>query len=217
MSVRTMLEEMKMRAFDSTYDEHIREEYAGWAEENYKEEEGEYAEAMRTLSKVLSADQMDKLKTMEANYLKNREYAAHYGFEAGLYSGFSQFFAGTDASEIGLESSLMKSLMEMPGMKRHIDFHERNSDNLKLGEELDAVMSEENQEHLVSVECAWGQRIHSAACHAFYCGYRAALQIIDTINPLGSIGMIQNTLLLEYKLGYINSYEQFERACERTA
>ena len=217
MSVRTMLEEMKKRAFDSAYDEYIQEEYAGWAEENYKEEEGEYAEAMRSLPKVLSAEQMDKLKTMEANYQKNCEYAARYGFEAGLYSGFSQFFAGTDASESGLESSLMKSLMEMPGMTRHIDFHERNSDNLKLGEELDAGLSEDSQEHLVSVECAWGQRIHSAACHAFYCGYRAALQIIDTSHPLDAMEMIQNTLLLEYKLGYINSYEQVEQHRRKTA
>lgn len=217
MSVRSMLEDLKMRAFSSDYDEYIHAEYTKWSEENYKDEECEYAKAMCSLPAVLSDEQMDKLKMMESNYQQNCEYAARYGFDAGIYSGFNQFFAGTDASENGLESTLMKNLMEMPGMMRHIAFHERNSANLKLGEALDAELTEENQEHLVSVECAWGQRIHSAACHAFYCGYRAALQIIDTIHPLDSTAMIQNTLLLEYRLGYINSYEQLEQHRRKTA
>ena len=52
------------------------------------------------------------------------------------------------------------------------------------------------------MECAWGQRIHSFACHAFYCGYRAALRVIDAVGGLESMSMIDHTLLLEYRLGY---------------
>jgi len=65
------------------------------------------------------------------------------------------------------------------------------------------------------LECAWGQRIHSFACHAFYCGYRAALRVIDAVGGLESMSMIDHTLLLEYRLGYIGSYEQVEREQER--
>lgn len=211
MSVKSMLEAMKMRAFSSAYDEYICEEYTEWAGNNFEVEEGEYAKAMQLLPTVLSSEQMEKIRTMEVNYRQNREYAARYGFDAGLFSGFHQYFAGADISEEGLDATLMKRLLEMPGMMQHMDFYKRNSANLKLVEELDTELSKEAQEHLVSLECAWGQRIHSAACHSFYCGYRAALQVIETINPLDSCKMIQNTLLLEYKLGYINSYEQVER------
>ena len=65
------------------------------------------------------------------------------------------------------------------------------------------------------MECAWEQRIHSFACHAFYCGYRAALRVIDTFGGLENTSMIEHTLLLEYRLGYIDSYEQVEREQER--
>lgn len=215
MSVASMLEELKGRALDSTYDAYICEEYDAWAEDSFATEEGEYNAAMQVLPKALDAEQMDKLKAMEESYQLNREYASRYGFEAGLFSGFHLFFTGDNASEDGFERYLMKGLMEIPGMQRHVDFYARNDEILRLGKELDEELTEENKEHVVSVECAWGQRIHSAACHAFYCGYRAALRVIDTIRGLESTRMIDHTLLLEYRLGYINSYEQVEREKER--
>ena len=192
MSVASMLENMKRRALDSTYDAYICEEYDAWAVESFATEEGEYDAARLELPKVLSSEQMEKLKTMEERYQQNRKYASHYGFEAGLFSGFQLFFSGNGITEDGFDRYLMKSLME-------------------LGEEL----TDENKEHVVSLECAWGQRIHSFACHAFYCGYRAALRVIDAVGGLESMSMIDHTLLLEYRLGYIGSYEQVEREQER--
>ena len=215
MSVASMLGNLKDRALDSTYDAYIREEYDAWAAESFVAEEGEYDAAMLVLPKVLNAKQMEKLKTMEERYQQNREYASRYGFEAGLFSGFQLFFIGDGISEEGFERYLMKSLMEMPGMQRHVDYYARNDEILRLGKELDEELTEENKEHVVSVECAWGQRIHSAACHAFYCGYRATLKVIDAVGGLQSMSMIDHTLLLEYRLGYINSYEQVERELER--
>lgn len=215
MSVASMLENMKRRALDSTYDAYICEEYDAWAVDSFATEEGEYDTAMLVLPKVLNAEQMDKLKTMEERYQLNRKYASNYGFEAGLFSGFQLFFSGTRITEDGLERYLMKSLMEMPGMQRHVDYYARNDEILRLEKELEEALTEENKEHVVSVECAWGQRIHSAACHAFYCGYRAALRITDTVGGLESLSMIDHTLLLEYRLGYIDSYEQVEREQER--
>jgi DNA invertase Pin-like site-specific DNA recombinase len=90
-------------------------------------------------------------------------------------------------------------------------FYKRNDDNLTIANELKESLEDRIYEHIVSIECAWGQRIHSAACHGFYCGYRAALNLIDDIKPLDSSRMIQHTLLLEYHLGYIGSYEEMER------
>ena len=45
--------------------------------------------------------------------------------------------------------------------------------------------------------------------------YRAALRVIDAVGGLESMSMIDHTLLLEYRLGYIGSYEQVEREQER--
>ena len=215
MSVASMLENMKRRALDSTYDAYISEEYDAWAVESFATEEGEYDAARLELPKVLSSEQMEKLKTMEERYQQNRKYASHYGFEAGLFSGFQLFFSGNGITEDGFDRYLMKSLMEKPGMQRHVDYYARNDEILRLGKELGEELTDENKEHVVSLECAWGQRIHFFACHAFYCGYRAALRVIDAVGGLESMSMIDHTLLLEYRLGYIGSYEQVEREQER--
>ena len=41
------------------------------------------------------------------------------------------------------------------------------------------------------------------------------LLCVDTVGGLESMSMIDHTLLLEYRLGYIGSYEQVEREQER--
>lgn len=211
MGVQEMLKEMSNRAFNASYDAYMRNAYDLWAETDFKEEELDYAKGVQDLNSVLTEEQRTKLKIMEENYRHNMEYASRYGFKAGLYSGFSQYFIGTEAAYDSFESTLMKNLMEMPGMIHHQSFYKRNADNLTIANALKESLEDRIYEHIVSIECAWGQRIHSAVCHGFYCGYRAALNLIDDIRPLDSSRMIQHTLLLEYHLGYISSYDEIER------
>lgn len=215
MSVQDMLKEMNNRAFNTSYDSYMRSAYDLWAETDFKEEESDYAKAVQALAAVLTEEQQPKLKAMEENYQHNMEYASRYGFKAGLYSGFSQYFIGTEAAYDSFESTLMKNLMELPSMTRHQAYYQRSEDNLEIANALRESLDESTYEHVVSLECAWGQRIHSAACHGFYCGYRAALNLIDDIKPLDSSRMIQHTLLLEYHLGYIGSYEEIERLSKK--
>ena len=211
MSVASMLENMKRRALDSTYDAYICEEYDAWAVESFATEEGEYDAARLELPKVLSSEQMEKLKTMEERYQQNRKYASHYGFEAGLFSGFQLFFSGNGITEDGFDRYLMKSLMEMPGMQRHTLFLKMHDENKKLIEQLEIDGDEERREHLISIECAWEQRVHWAACHSFYCGYRAAVKVLTAVDGVNAFDMIPHTLLLEYHLGYTKSYDQTEQ------
>ena len=211
MSVASMLENMKRRALDSTYDAYISEEYDAWAVESFATEEGEYDAARLELPKVLSSEQMEKLKTMEERYRQNRKYASHYGFEAGLFSGFQLFFSGNGITEDGFDRYLMKSLMEMPGMQRHTLFLQMHDENQKLIEQLEIDGDEERREHLTSIECAWEQRVHWAACHSFYCGYRAAVKVLTAVDGVNAFDMIPHTLLLEYHLGYTKSYDQTEQ------
>ena len=217
MSVQDMLKEMSSRSFNSSYDSYMRNAYYLWVKTDFKEEESEYAKGVQTLGSVLTEEQRQKLRAMEENYQHNMEYASRYGFKAGLYSGFSQYFIGTEAAYDSFESTLMKNLMELPSMTRHQAYYQRSEDNLEIANALRESLDESTYEHVVSVECAWGQRIHSAACHGFYCGYRAALNLIDDIKPLDSSRMIQHTLLLEYHLGYIGSYEEIERLSKKKA
>ena len=78
--------------------------------------------------------------------------------------------------------------------------------------------SKEIQEHIVSVDCAWSQRAYSASISGFYCGYRAAVAILDRIEPYSgcSVKMTARILSMEHRLGYIESFEEIERrsACD---
>lgn len=65
--------------------------------------------------------------------------------------------------------------------------------------------------NLTSIECAWEQRVHWAACHSFYCGYRAAVKVLTAVDGVNAFDMIPHTLLLEYHLGYTKSYDQTEQ------
>lgn len=78
-------------------------------------------------------------------------------------------------------------------------------------EQLEIDGDEERREHLTSIECAWEQRVHWAACHSFYCGYRAAVKVLTAVEGVSTFDMIPHTLLLEYHLGYTKSYDQTEQ------
>lgn len=99
----------------------------------------------------------------------------------------------------------------MPGMQRHTLFLKMHDENKKLIEQLEIDGDEERREHLTSIECAWEQRVHWAACHSFYCGYRAAVKVLTAVDGVNAFDMIPHTLLLEYHLGYTKSYDQTEQ------
>ena len=215
MTVQNALEEMKERAFAPAFQKYLFDTYKVLAQTDFSEEEKDYTAAEDYFTTILEQSENEILSQIKTNYEAKLRYASRYAFNAGLYSGFVQHFSNQDLVVDGFEKHLMQALFEMPGMQRHVDYYARNDEILRLGKELGEELTDENKEHVVSLECAWGQRIHSFACHAFYCGYRAALRVIDAVGGLESMSMIDHTLLLEYRLGYIGSYEQVEREQER--
>ena len=215
MTVQNALEEMKERAFAPAFQKYLFDTYKVLAQTDFSEEEKDYTAAEDYFTTTLEQSENEILSQIKTNYEAKLRYASRYAFNAGLYSGFVQHFSNKDLVVDGVEKHLMQALFEMPGMQRHVDYYARNDEILRLGKELGEELTDENKEHVVSLECAWGQRIHSFACHAFYCGYRAALRVIDAVGGLESMSMIDHTLLLEYRLGYIGSYEQVEREQER--
>ena len=105
----------------------------------------------------------------------------------------------------------MQNLFKMPGMQCHTLFFQLLDENQKLIQQLESDDNGERQEHLTSIECAWEQRVHWAACHSFYCGYRAAVKVLTAVDGVNAFDMIPHTLLLEYHLGYTKSYDQTEQ------
>ena len=214
MNVKEILEGMAARAFSDSFLDGVCELYD--ARDNGSTE-ADYETGMAQLERILNDDQKVDLKEMEQAYEARRNYASVYGFKCGLYGAFRQHFRQHTAQDGGFQDLVCNELLMQPKMQRH---HE-NYANIEHSNSLDAAisetLSEADQEHLVSIGCAWQQRIYNAAMDGFYCGYRAAYDLMEAIHPLVKAENMDKILTMEYYLGYIKPYSEVERLQDQAA
>ena len=102
-------------------------------------------------------------------------------------------------------------------MKRHKEYFDDVIRRNKLARAMEEETDDTIRYHVVSVESAWGQRAYSASIDGFYLGYRAAIAILEKVEPQNwpALAMERNLLMMEHRLGVIKSYEEIERGKER--
>ena len=94
MAVKTTLSEIAHGALGSSFLNAIKVMYRQAVEDGvFETVESEYEAGVRELSAVFSSEQTDRLAEYEHTCSSIRDYSARYGFLAGLYCGFKQFFA----------------------------------------------------------------------------------------------------------------------------
>ena len=209
MNVKEILEGMAARAFSANFLDGVCELYD--ARDNGSTE-ADYETGMAQLAGILNDEQKADLQEMEQAYKARRNYASVYGFKCGLYGAFRHHFGHHTAQDGGFQDLVCNELLMQPKMQRH---HE-NYANIERSNSLDAAisetLSEADQEHMVSIGCAWQQRIYNAAMDGFYCGYRAAYDLMEAIQPLVKAENMDKILTMEYHLGYIKPYSEMEGA-----
>ena len=214
MNVKEILEGMAARAFSDSFLDGVCELYD--ARDNGSTE-ADYETGMAQLAGILNDDQKADLQEMEQAYKARRNYASVYGFKCGLYGAFRQHFSQHVDKDGGFQDLVCNDLLMQPKMQRH---HE-NYANIERCNSLDATISETlceaDQEYLVSIGCAWQQRIYNAAMDGFYCGYRAAYDLMEAIHPLIKAENMDKILTMEYHLGYIKPYSEVERIQDQAA
>lgn len=144
--------------------------------------EADYLDAKSFLTAVLSPEKLVKLAAYEDTCKSLRAFSARFGFEAGLFCGFKQFFTSNQDEDGGFYTHVENEIASMPNMTLHAESYENIRQRNAL---LDALHKEEDgavSEGLLSVDCAWNQRTYSASIHGFYCGYLGAMQIIDNVD-----------------------------------
>ena len=217
MDTRNIIEGIKARIFDPSYASALKTAYDDQVKAGYFEtEEKEYALGAEFLSQKLSEEQKAILTSMEANFAEKYSYASTYPFYCGLLCAFEQFFLPNQQQVFDFSTSINEDLNTLPRMKRHIRYHELNTQILDQTNQLLANADEETTEHITSISCGWDQRAHSASVYAFYIGYRFGLDTIDAVVPMGSMDLMPKTLYLEYELGFTTPYKSREREKERT-
>lgn len=214
MNVKDIIEGMADRAFKFSFLQGINDLYDS---RDYGDTEPDYQKGFNHLMSLLTDKQKEDLNRMENAYTERRYFAAEYGFKCGLYGAFRQFFACSGVRDGGFEDLVADDLLMQPKMQRH----RSNYANIELCNKIDTeimeTLTEKYQEHMVAVVCAWQQRVYSAAMDGFYCGYRAAYEIMDLVNPLVKVQCVDKILTMEYHLGYIKPYSEVERLRDMAA
>ena len=214
MTTKELLKQMAIAAFGPAYQEAIRSVYQRDIENGkYEIVEKEYNTAKKALDSSLTEEKKQLLRDYENFACKVREFSANYGFRAGLLCGFKQYYTNDQADDGGFWQHVDCEIARMPNMKRYGE----NYTNIMRCHTLYALLSQREQEDiqelLVSVSCAWSQRCRSASVDGFYCGYRGAMEILDTVMPLGygSLQITSKLIRMEHYWGYSLSCSEAER------
>ena len=207
MNVRDLLCGMEDRAMDSQFQKDI---CAIYHPKDFGDTEPDCEVGYSHLLPLLTVDQKTSLEKMEQAYIQRRAYAAKYGFKCGMYGAFRQYFGASVAQDAGFQDLLCDDLLTQPGMQRH----QENYADIELCNQLEQsimdTLSEEDREYMVNITCAWQQRVYSAAHDGFYCGFRAAYDVMDAIVPMAKIRNMEKILITEYLMGYIQPYSEIE-------
>ena len=201
--IHSILNEILSPALLNTIEARYKEDLDEGA---YDVEERDYNIAIEVLSASLSDADRKLLDSTEHLYQERRDYAAKYGLASGIAYGYAQCLSSPTSEFYDFKHSVCKGLLEIPGMRRHWPFHEACETSLANLKTLEDTLSEEMNEHLVSISLAWDQRIYSAARDAFYLGYQTAYSLMEHLSPTISIHNIARILELEFNLGYTDAY-----------
>lgn len=212
MNTRIILSDLHRNAFGPEYENALVNAYAeDVACGTFATEEGDYNDAVTYLEKHFSQEQKETLRKIETDYRDNRCYASKYPFFCGLMCAFEQFFVPDRKQDYDYTSTVQERMCTMPSMMRHREYYSTNRQILERVDTLMETVDKETREHIVSICCAWDQRIHSQTINAFYLGYRAGLEIMEQVQPMSSYKLTSKKLYLEYELGFTTPYEQRER------
>lgn len=209
MKIQNLIEKMEAKAMDGEFRDVIFDCYrkdclGGIADAA----EVDYEIAKKRFEEILSQEQKEILSELESLYSESRGHAACHGFKCGLYGGFGQYFTDKSDNDGGFYNLVCR------GKERDYEEQKRAIRRLELSGMLEIELPEAERTHLVSVDCAWHERIHNASFHSFHCGYRAAYLVIGNIDPMARMKNISKILTTEYYLGYIHPYSAIDQIAE---
>ncbi len=171
---KTWREQLLGEAFLDT----LYEVYEADPDQSYALAEADHQRAVQALSEI-PPKQKALLEEAQRRHAENRAYAARYGFICGLFAGFRRVFGGEEqADDDGFAELVENGLFMIPGMERHRSYFENQDRCNAICAEVSRVLGEVQGKNLVSVDCAWDERIHHAAYTGFSYGCTVARDVI---------------------------------------
>jgi len=185
MPINTVLNEIVAHGLGDSFQEKIcllykKRDEAG----DYGDIEKQYNTTILRLLPNLSNPKQEIYKQYEEHQNEVRSFSARYGFLAGLYCGFMQYFTSDQSTDGGFDKFVSSQIFMIPNMCNYSNNYNHITQKNILYSKLLENENDQISSYLVVVDYTWSQRCYSASIDGFYCGYRAALAILDMVGHL---------------------------------
>lgn len=210
MQVRYELKEIFDREFAIHYLPMIQSLYRQHSQTNPTAQRAErkFAEAFAVLEPEMSESDRKQFAVMDVCYSAQQKYAARYCFAHGLYAGFQQYFDPNADPKyyIQVENEFFKphQSIDVPEFWELFQQSSRCSSIL-----YHSIQNPDHRQYLLAIDSAYCERIQTTVMIAYYCGYQAALTLIDEISPHttgGLSAMMPKILYTEFLMGLTKPY-----------
>lgn len=132
-----------------------------------------------------NTNQKNLLLQLEGEYKTMQSYAIQYAYSCGILGAFEQLFIAPTMPRYDFDTLVVKGLYTLPQMELHTPYYQASNNTIELSQTLQNTMEEggEAAYHVVSIECAWEQRIHISALTAYTLGWNVASSVAMTVFP----------------------------------
>lgn len=209
MNIGTEVEGLKKYLGSKELLEKVLKAYLEEADQEIRDLEEEYQIGEQTLSFILTDEQKMGLEEMKRLFMENMQYSLGFGINRGIYAGFEQYFVEKPVKD-PFDKYAHDDLMMMPSMKKHREYYQRRNKINELFEDIQKKLEKESRETLTVIYNTFDEKSLGVLRYAFYIGYRYAISIIESVNPLAGADIADRILCTEYELSFITTRKEQE-------
>lgn len=213
MTTNDWITKLEAKMFDADMEAAIRSAYDCMAKNGgiYEKTEQACAASEQTLSGTLSKEQTDKIARYRQCAAAQMHYVSKYGFTTGLINAIFCYRDTANKIPVNGETLIEQQISVDQSVEVRAAVKALTDECLTIDAGLQQELSCDLYEHVVSITCAWDERIHFSGIYGYYLGYRTALSMLRTLFPTASVIMEPLTLILEHYMGLNKTFEESER------
>lgn len=213
MTTNDWITKLEAKIFDADMETAIRSAYDRMAKNGgiYEKTEQACAASEQTLSGTLSKEQTDKIARYRQCAAAQMHYVSKYGFTTGLINAIFCYRDTANKIPVNGETLIEQQISVDQSVEVRAAVKALTDECLTIDAGLQQELSCDLYEHVVSITCAWDERIHFSGIYGYYLGYRTALSMLRTLFPTASVIMEPLTLILEHYMGLNKIFEESER------
>ena len=210
MTTNDWITKLEAKIFDADMETAIRSAYDGLAKNGgiYEKTEQACAASEQTLSGTLSKEQTDKIARYRQCAAAQMHYVSKYGFTTGLINAIFCYRDTANKIPVNGETLIEQQISVDQSVEVRAAVKALTDECLTIDAGLQQELSCDLYEHVVSITCAWDERIHFSGIYGYYLGYRTALSMLRTLFPTASVIMEPLTLILEHYMGLNKTFEE---------